>query len=78
MTEKENCQWMKVAGGLTLIVCVCVCVSTLSWWWLGFLRYLERLERAGFAPFTQDLQDTALTDLRLKMALAWRNFAGSL
>mmetsp|Transcript_15572 Transcript_15572/g.39605 ORF Transcript_15572/g.39605 Transcript_15572/m.39605 type:complete len:199 (-) Transcript_15572:1230-1826(-) len=42
------------------------------------LDYLERLERVNFAPFTNDLQDTALTDLRLKMTLAWRNFAGSL
>ncbi|QDZ24355.1 squalene/phytoene synthase [Chloropicon primus] len=42
------------------------------------LRYLERLERAGFAPFTPDLHDNALSDLRLKVNLAWSNFAGKI
>ena len=42
------------------------------------LRYLERLERAGFAPFTADLHDNAMTDLQLKVSLAWSNFVGKI
>lgn len=42
------------------------------------LKYLERLERANFAPFTPDLEDDALTDLGLKARLAWSSFIGKI
>ena len=42
------------------------------------LQYLERLERVGFAPFTPELHDNALTALQLQVKVGWSNFIGKM